>query len=54
MAHIISSLRDRLNKRAAYIRTVEAIRAMPLDTALDLDIYQGDAEKIARKSVYGA
>jgi hypothetical protein len=53
MAHIMSSLRDRLNKRAAYNRTVQEIRMMPLDVALDLDIYPGDAEKIAAQAVYG-
>ncbi|MCL3882857.1 hypothetical protein [Marivita sp. GX14005] len=53
MAQFMSSLRARLNKRAAYNRTVREIRAMPRDVALDLDIYPGDAEKIARKAVYG-
>lgn len=53
MAHIMSSLRDRLNKRAAYNRTAQEIRMMPLDVALDLDIYPGDAEKIAAQAVYG-
>ncbi|MGX9354403.1 hypothetical protein ACS3SW_04350 [Roseobacteraceae bacterium S113] len=54
MAHFMSSLRDRLAKRAAYQRTVEEIRKMPLDTALDLDIYRDDAEQIAYRTVYGA
>lgn len=53
MAHIMSSLRDRLQKRAAYNRTVREIRSMPLDVALDLNIYPGDAEKIAEQAVYG-
>ena len=53
MAHLMSSLRDRLQKRAAYHRTVREIRSMPLDVALDLDIYPGDAEQIAAKAVYG-
>jgi hypothetical protein len=26
---------------------------MPLDVALDLDIYRGDARKIAHRAVYG-
>jgi len=43
-----------LKKRAAYRRTVRALRSMPLDTALDLDIYRGDAKDIARRAVYGA
>ncbi|WP_300585656.1 hypothetical protein [Marivita sp.] len=53
MAHLMSSLRDRLQKRAAYNRTVREIRSMPLDVALDLNIYPGDAEKIAAKAIYG-
>ena len=53
MAHFMSSLRDRLEKRAAYHRTVAEIRRMPRDVALDLDIYPGDAEKIAQQAVYG-
>jgi hypothetical protein len=53
MAHIMSSLRDRLQKRAAYNRTVREIRSMPLDVALDLNIYPGDAEMIAERAVYG-
>jgi hypothetical protein len=53
MAHIMSSLRDRLQKRAAYNRTVREIRSMPLDVALDLNIYPGDAEIIAERAIYG-
>lgn len=53
MAHLMSSLRDRLQKWAAYNRTVREIRSMPLDVALDLNIYPGDAEKIAEHAVYG-
>ncbi len=44
---------DQINKAAAYRRTVREIRSMPLDVALDLGIHKGDAEKIARKAVYG-
>lgn len=54
MAHFMSSVRDRLEKRAAFNRTVEEIRAMPLDVALDLNIFREDAEKIAFKAVYGS
>ncbi|MFP7673004.1 hypothetical protein ACG74X_06555 [Marivita sp. S0852] len=53
MAQFMSSLRTRLQKRAAYYQTVSEIRSMPLDVALDLDIYPGDAEKIAYEAVYG-
>ncbi|MEL6169049.1 MAG: hypothetical protein AAFR35_10185 [Pseudomonadota bacterium] len=40
-------------KRAAYNRTVAEIEALPQNVALDLDIYPGDARKIARQAVYG-
>lgn len=40
-------------KRARYNRTVFEIQSMPLDVALDLGIFREDAEKIARRAVYG-
>mgnify|MGYP001812426670 CR=1 FL=1 len=45
---------DDLKKRAAYHRTLRELRRLPLDTALDLDIYPGDVQEIARRAVYGA
>ena len=53
MTHLMTRLRDAARKRAAYHRTVSEIRALPIDTALDLDLYRGDAEAIARAHVYG-
>jgi len=53
MTHLMSTLRTRLSKRAAYHRTVDELRNLPLDVALDLDIYPGDAERIARQTIYG-
>ena len=47
------SLLARARRWAAYRRTVAELRAMPLDTALDLDLYHGDAEKIAARAIYG-
>lgn len=47
------SLMDELNKRRAYRKTVRELSRLPIDVALDLDIYRGDAEKIARQAVYG-
>ena len=44
---------DDLKKRRAYNRTLNELRRLPLDVALDLDIYHGDAEKIAHRAVYG-
>ena len=49
----VSTLRDRMNKRAAYLRTKRELESLPLDVALDLDIHPGDASRIARKAVYG-
>ncbi|MEM9755920.1 MAG: hypothetical protein AAF914_08005 [Pseudomonadota bacterium] len=50
---MMSRLQTALRRRAMYRRTVSELRAMPLNTALDLDIYRGDAERIARAAVYG-
>ena len=48
-----NELQTRIARRRAYLRTVAEIRALPLDVALDLNLYAGDAEKIASKAVYG-
>lgn len=40
-------------KRALYRRTRDEIARMPLEVALDLGIYRGDAEAIAAKAVWG-
>lgn len=48
----MSFLND-LKKRAAYARTVRELRNLPVDTALDLDIYPADAERLAHRAVYG-
>ena len=48
------NIADRARKRALYRRTVAELKALPTDTALDLDIYYGDAERIAHRAVYGA
>jgi hypothetical protein len=53
MSTFISDIRSAMQKRAAYRRTVAEIRSMPLDVALDLNIYRGDAEALARRAVYG-
>ncbi len=50
---MLNHLKGRLEKRAAYNRTVREIRSLPIDVALDLDLYAGDAERIARRAVYG-
>lgn len=49
----LTTLQQAIAKRRAYNRTVAELRTMPLDTALDLNIYPGDAEIIASRVVYG-
>ncbi len=53
MLTMIETLKEAARKRAAYVRTRDEIARMPLDVALDLDIYPGDADRIARQAVYG-
>ena len=48
-----TNLRDAADRRRRYNQTRREIARLPLDVALDLDIYPGDAEKIARQAVYG-
>lgn len=50
---IITQLKEAAAKRALYRRTREEIAHMPLDVALDLNIYPGDADRIAYEAVYG-
>ncbi len=50
---VIEKIRDARRKRAAYVRTRNEIARMPMAIAWDLNIYPGDAEKIAREAVYG-
>ena len=54
MMSLFNTLRAAAHRRAQYHRTVAELQNMPIDTALDLGIYQGDADKIARRAVYGA
>ncbi len=50
---IVSSVRDRLNKRSEYNRTLKELRTMDRAAMLDLNVYEGDFERIAYESVYG-
>jgi hypothetical protein len=54
MRNLLSGLRKAAAKRAEYRRIRDEIRHMPVAMALDLDIYPGDADKIAYRAVYGA
>ncbi len=49
----MSMIRGRLNAWSKYRRTVAELERMPLDVALDLDLYRGDARTIAHRAVYG-
>lgn len=50
---LLTNIRVALQKHAAFIRTRNEIREMPLAAALDLGIYRGDADVIARQAIYG-
>lgn len=54
MFPMIEKLKSAAQKRAAYNRTVAELSNLPIETALDLDIYAGDIRKIAHRAVYGA
>ncbi len=54
MTGLMSTFRTRLRQRAAYARTIAALRNMPLDVAHDLDIDpQSEARPLAARAVYG-
>lgn len=53
MTSLFVTLCDRAEKRARYSKTVSALQSTTLNTRLDLDIYQGDIPRIARRAVYG-
>lgn len=53
MTDYVIRFRTAMERRRRYNATIRAIRAMPLDIALDLDIHRGDARRIAHRAVYG-
>jgi uncharacterized protein YjiS (DUF1127 family) len=53
MITVIDMLKTAARNYALYRHTRDEIANMPLDVALDLGIYRGDAERIAREAVYG-
>lgn len=53
MKTIIAQMREAAAKRALYRLTRDEIAGMPRRVALDLGIYPEDAERIARKAVWG-
>jgi len=50
---LLTELRSRLARRAAYSRTLRELRAMPRETAIDLGLFPEDAAQMARAAVYG-
>lgn len=53
MTTLIERLKVAADKRARFLRTRDEIARMPVDVALDLNIYPGDASRIAYEAVYG-
>ncbi|SEM84477.1 hypothetical protein SAMN05216227_100394 [Pseudorhodobacter antarcticus] len=52
MHNLFKSVKLALADYARYVATRNEIAQMPLDVALDLGIFRGDADKIARKAVW--
>ena len=53
MTTVIDMMKTAARNYALYLRTRDEIANMPLDVALDLGIYRGDADRMAREAVYG-
>jgi uncharacterized protein YjiS (DUF1127 family) len=53
MITVFDMLKTAAENYARYRSTRDEIANLPLDVALDLGIYRGDADKIAREAVYG-
>ncbi|MBK6467140.1 MAG: hypothetical protein IPL38_00985 [Rhodobacter sp.] len=53
MLTMIETMKEAARKRALFVRTRDEIARMPLDIALDLNIYPADAARIAHEAVYG-
>ncbi len=52
MKNLINRLKTALQNRARYIATRNEIARLPLDIALDLGLFRGDADQIASKAVW--
>ncbi len=48
-----TKLLNEVRKFAAYRRTKRALGATPMNTRFDLDLYDGDFDRIAHTAVYG-
>ncbi len=51
--NVIEKIRDARRKHAAYVRTRNEIARMPKEIGWDLNIFPGDAARIAHEAVYG-
>jgi len=52
MKNLINRLKTAAGDYARYVATRDEIARLPFDVALDLGLFRGDAEKIARKAVW--
>ena len=53
MLTVINRLKTVARDHARYVKTRDEIARLPLDIALDIGIYPGDAAQIAHDAVYG-
>jgi hypothetical protein len=53
MITVIDTMKTAARNYAMYRTTRDEIANLPLDVALDVGIYPGDADRIAREAVYG-
>lgn len=53
MLSMFDQIREAAQRYARYHKTRAEIARLPLDVALDLDLYPADADRIARAAVYG-
>ncbi len=53
MITVLDMLKTSARNYVAYRKTRDEIANLPMDIALDLNIYPGDADRIAREAVYG-
>ncbi|MGO4908642.1 hypothetical protein ACEN2J_09960 [Pseudorhodobacter sp. W20_MBD10_FR17] len=52
MMTLINRVKTAIANHALYIKTRNEIARLPLDVALDLGLFRGDADKIARHAVW--
>ncbi len=53
MFSVLETIRNAAATYARYRKTRDEIAKLPLDVALDLGLFPGDAPRIARTAVYG-